>query len=89
MLFQGLLDLILWIFDIILDDLDFPNWVGDSTIIAQFLAYIASGVEIVATYTHFTYLLTLLGLVIAIDTFFMAYKFVMWVLRKLPFVNIS
>ena len=92
MLFQGILDFLLWLFGVILEALDVPEWVvavGNGTIVAQFVAYMINGAKIMAAYTHYQYWLTLLGFVILIDTFFMAYKVIMWILRKLPFVHIS
>lgn len=53
------------------------------------LGYISAGVGILANYTHIEYLLTLFGIIILIDVGLAVYKFVMWVIRKIPMINIS
>lgn len=90
MLFQGLLDLLLWLFDAVLDIVDIPTFELDvAGIVAQLVAYIAVGVKILKAYTPYTFMLVLIGIVILIRAFEILYHFIMWVLRKLPFINID
>ena len=90
MLFQGLLNVLLWLFDAVLDMLDIPTFELDvAGIVAQLVAYISVGVKILKAYTPYTFMLVLLGIVILIRAFEILYHFIMWVLRKLPFVNIN
>lgn len=56
--------------------------------IAAFIGYIASAVGILAEYTHFAYLLALLGVAIAVDIVHTLYLALMWVLRKIPILSI-
>lgn len=51
--------------------------------------YIGMGIGILSVYTDLGYLITLFGIIFTIDVGVMMYKFVMWVIRKIPIANIS
>ena len=51
--------------------------------------YIVAGTGIVANYTPLSYLLTLFAIVISVDIALLLYKFVMWILRKIPMLGIE
>lgn len=51
--------------------------------------YIVAGTGIVANYTPLSYLLALFAIVLAVDVGLLLYKFVMWVIRKIPVISIS
>lgn len=57
--------------------------------IQQFFDYIEMGAGILANYTPLGYLLTLFGVVIAVDIGIKLYHFVMWILRKIPMLGMS
>ena len=65
----------------------FPSEV--TTIFGYVILILANGVGIVACYTHFSYIATLLGFVISINALMMGYRVVMWILKKIPFLNIK
>lgn len=52
------------------------------------VVWIARGCQIVAAWTDFTYLLALLALVMTVSAVFTSYRVVMWILKKIPFINI-
>lgn len=91
MIVNALLDFVVWIFsNVILEGIelfDVPETIAIH--IAEFIGYLATGCRILAAYTDFEYLLTLLGLSIIVSTFFNAYKVIRWLIRKIPFINIS
>ena len=60
-----------------------------SQYIEQFFDYIEMGAGILANYTPLGYLLTLFGVVIAVDIGIKLYHFVMWILRKIPMLGMS
>ena len=64
-----------------------PDNIAD--IMVTLLGYLADGVAIVAAYTHFTFLVVLFEIVIAIDILYTLYIIVMWILRKIPFLGVS
>lgn len=51
--------------------------------------YMVAGASILANYTPLSYLLVLFGVLLAVDTGLMLYKFVMWIIRKIPVASIS
>lgn len=57
--------------------------------IDQFFDYLVTGAGILANYTPLGYLLVLFGIILAVDVGVMVYKFVMWVIRKIPFLGMS
>ena len=62
-----------------------PEAVNDY--ISTFADYIGGGVGIVANYVPYEYLLSLFMLLLAVDAGIVIYKFVMWILKKIPMVN--
>lgn len=51
--------------------------------------YMSAGASILANYTPLGYLLTLFGVLVAVDGGIMVYHFVMWVIRKIPVLGVS
>lgn len=57
--------------------------------IETFISYIATGKAILATFAPIDYFLILFGIVIVIEAAILIYHFVMWILKKIPMVNIK
>lgn len=57
--------------------------------INQFKAIIQGGVNFVSSILPWTYIVTLLEIFLAIEVALHIYKFVMWVIRKIPMANIK
>lgn len=55
----------------------------------QFYDILSSGATIVANYTHYPYLMTLLGIVLGVDLALGIYHLVMWIIRKIPMAGMS
>ena len=89
MLIEGLLNVIKAVLDTLLffKIPSLPEQVN--SYIENGFSYISSGAGILANYTPLEYLLTLFFLILAIDVAIQLYHFVMWVIRKIPFTNIS
>ncbi len=51
--------------------------------------YMSDGMSIVGNFVHLPYLLTLFSLVVMFDTFLYVYHFVLWLLKKIPLLNIK
>lgn len=51
--------------------------------------YMVAGAGIVANYTPLGYLMTLFGILLAVDAGLAIYHFVMWVIRKIPMLGVS
>lgn len=56
---------------------------------AQVTQYLVTGLQIVANFTHLDYLLVLFGVVIAVDAGMLVYKFIMWIIKKIPMLGMS
>lgn len=51
--------------------------------------YVGVGLGIFSNYTHLSYLLSLFSVVCVVEVSIFAYKFIMWVLRKIPVAGVS
>lgn len=63
-----------------------PAKVGE--LLGIFLEYISTGIALLGAYFDMSYLLVLFGLIILVDTAVTAYKIVMWILAKIPVLDI-
>jgi hypothetical protein len=89
MLIELLLSLIYTIFDklMIFNIPQLPEQV--QTYINSLFDYLVSGASILANYTPLGYLMTLFGVIVSVDIGINVYKFVMWILKKIPMINIK
>lgn len=55
----------------------------------SFFGYLESGASVLANYVPLGYLLTLFGIIVAIDGAILLYKFVLWILKKIPMLGIE
>lgn len=62
---------------------------GVTSFMSEFLLYLQMGLGLLANYCDLGYLLTLFGVVVAVDVGIMLYKFVMWIIRKIPMLGLS
>lgn len=90
MIIKSLLDLIYQLVSLLTKPMNMPQ-LSDEVIstIDQFIEYLVTGVHILANYTHISYLMTLLGIIIAIDIGIGIFELIMFVLKKIPFLGIS
>ena len=92
MIINAVLSVVLWLLDLSLSQIEV---FGDepmeavALVVADVFNWIARGCQILSAYTDFSYLLILLGLVFIINAFHFSYKVILWILRKIPFLNIS
>lgn len=89
MIITGLLNVIYFILDKLLV-FSIPKLPEQATgYINTLFDYMASATGIVANYTPLNYLLILFGLILAVDAAILIYKFIMWILRKIPVLGIE
>lgn len=90
MIIKSLLDLLYNVFSALTSAISIPQ-LPDSVAgyLEDFLEYINLGIQILAVYTPLEYLLTLFGIVVAIEAGLLIYHFVMWVLKKIPMLGIG
>lgn len=89
MIIEMLLSLVTNLLDLLLV-FELPSFPDDvMQYISRAFDYIVGGVGLLANYTPITYLISLLGLVIVLDACMYIYKTVLWLLKKIPNLNIS
>lgn len=90
MLIDFLIDILFGLIDFITSGLNIPAFPDEAiSVINDVVQYLQLGLAILGNYTHLDYLLTLFGVIVAIDVAILSYKFIMWVLRKIPMLGIS
>lgn len=90
MIIYLLLELIYNLFSILTLPINIPSLPDSITsIMNQFASYLSTGIAIIGNYFDVGYLLVLFGLVISIDVGISLYKFVMYIIRKIPMMNIK
>ena len=90
MLIQGVLNLIAGLFRLLLLPLrliSMPARVAE--IFSDVIGYFVQGVAILQAYTHFSFLFLLFSFCVAVETLYLGYHFIMWILRKIPFLGID
>lgn len=89
MIVEALLGLVSWIIDILLFPLEIQELPQKfAEIMALITTYFLRAASIIAAYIDTPYILALLGFVISFNAVLAAFDFIMWVLRKIPFINI-
>ena len=89
MIVEALLGLVSWIIDILLFPLEIeelPQKVAE--ILLMITSFFLRAASIIAAYIDTPYILALLGFVISFNAVLALFDFIMWVLRKIPFINI-
>lgn len=90
MLIEALINLLYSVFSLLTAVINIPSL--PETVMESmdtFFGYVQAGVGILAAYSHIGYLLVLFGIIIAVDIGILVYKFVMWVIKKIPFLGIE
>lgn len=90
MIIKALLDLLYGVFFLLTAPINIPQLpqqaVSSITAITQ---YLVTGISIIGCYVDIQYLWSLFLLVIAVDVGIGVYKFVMFIIRKIPFFGIK
>ena len=90
MLVDALIDMLYSLIDWITSGLNIPQLPdGVADVLANFVQYVATGIAILSNYTHMDYLLILFGVVVGVEAAILIYKFIMWIIRKIPMLGIS
>lgn len=90
MIIKALINMLYGLIDWITSGLNIPGLPPEVNEVAvQVTEYLIIGIKIVANYTHLDYLLVLFGVVVAVDAGLMVYKFIMWIIKKIPMLGIE
>lgn len=90
MIVNALIDMLYGLIDLLTSGLDIPAIPPEvMQVVASITEYLVMGLKFIANYTHLDYLLALFGVVAAVDAGLLAYKLVMWIVRKIPMLGIE
>lgn len=90
MIITSFLDFIYGIFLSIFTNINIPSIPTEvHDLIDTIVEYLLLGLNIISTYTHLPYLLLLFSLVCFFDGFMWVYKILIWVIKKVPFINMK
>lgn len=90
MIIQALLDLIYSFFALLTAPIDIPDLPASvHSVLTTATEYIVMGAGILARFCNYQYLMVLFGLVLAVDIGINLYKFVMWIIKKIPFLGMQ
>lgn len=85
MIIEGLLSVIKKLLTLLLSPIDIPSLPSDvQQVITTAMNYIIDGLGIFSAFTHYQFIMSLVAIVLVIEVAFLLYKFVMWLLRKIP-----
>ena len=90
MIIETLMNVVYVLFELLTMPISIPGLPeGVRDVIAGALDYISVGVALLANYCDVGYLVTLFGLILAVDAGMLIYKFVMWIIKKIPMIGIQ
>lgn len=90
MLIEILLNIILAFLRVLLLPLQIENLPEDvATVLATLTAYLIDGARVVCAYIHVPYISALLAFVISMSALMNGWRFIKFVIRKIPFINIE
>ena len=90
MIIEGLLNIISWLLGLLLTPIDIPDLPENvHTAIQWAIDKFVDGLGIFAAFTHFSFIMALFQIIIVIDAAFLLYKFVLWILKKIPVAGIE
>lgn len=90
MIIEALMQLVFNLFSLLTLPISIPSLpaeVGD--VMQSFIEYLHIGISMFAAYFDIGYIMLLFSVVVAVDVGIMLYKFVMWILRKIPMLGMS
>lgn len=78
------------IFSLLTQEISLPQVPDEAyNVIGTVGEYISMGFSILSSYTDVAYIMTLFGVLVLLDMGVLTYKFIMWIIRKIPLANIS
>lgn len=90
MLIEGIMNGLFTALTAMTSFINLPNLPTEiATYLAEFTAYLTAGAAILNNYVPMNYILGLLTITIGVDVAVHGYKFILWVLKKIPILNIK
>ena len=60
-----------------------------TTVVSSFKTYLIGGIGMLKAYTDWSYLMVLFNIVLTMEAVFYGYKLVMWIISKIPALNVK
>lgn len=90
MIIEMIMSVIYNVFELLTTPIDIPDLPSSlADILGRFYEYIYMGIGVISNYTHYSYLVTLFMLIVAVELGINIYKLVMFILRKIPMLSIK
>ena len=90
MVIKALFNLIYNLFSAMTSPLQIPQFSPEvSQTLDSATQYIESGLSYVAAWTHWQFIIALFVLALAVGAFIRHYGLIMWILRKIPFLDVG
>lgn len=90
MIIEALLDLIKSLLTLLLSPIDIPALPNEvPTIINTAIGYISDGLGLAAYLMHWSYIRSLIIASLAIEGAMLLYKFILWILKKIPMAAVE
>lgn len=85
MIVTAILNLVAGLLGLLLSPLHIPALPeGVSSVMSTGMSYVRDGLTLIAAYTHWGFLCALFFAAVAIEAAMLVYKFVMWIIKKIP-----
>lgn len=90
MIVEALLNLIYGVFSVLTAPINIPDLPAEvSGVISTAVEYIGTGIGVLSNYVNLPYLLTLFGVVVAVEAGILIYKLVMFFVKKIPMLGVE
>lgn len=90
MIIEGLLHLVYWLLSLLLAPIHIEELPANvATVIETLVDSVEAGLKILSFYCHLGYILTLFSIAIGIELAMMLYRFIRWLLQKIPMANVE
>ena len=90
MIVEGLLTVIQNLLELLLGPIDIPDLPESlGSVIDTAIDYMLDGLSIFAAFTHYQFIMALLAATITIEAAMLLYKFILWILKKIPASSIE
>lgn len=90
MIIESLLTIFSNLLELMLSPIDIPDLPSSvDSVLNQGIVYMSDGLGIFAAFTHYQFIMSLFAIVLIIDAAMLVYKFVCWVLKKIPMAGME
>lgn len=87
MIIEGLLTVIYNLLELLMTPIEIPELPAEAASVMSAAAVkLSEGAGILAAFCHYSYIISLVTIIIVIDLALLVWKFIRWILQKIPMV---